>query len=285
MYITFDTRQFYFLDNRDNEHNDPSITTGVPDMLPKPEFMPSILVRSSDMKVVNGSQILKGYYALSYSWNQSGKIIYNTFRDRHIRVDKGKHKIIFSDDEDKIISPNKKNIIRSWNKIQNKHGDDVLNNTKYVKFEGIIQQICQQFNIKYIWYDQLCINQDDKEEKYQKIPHEYQYFKRLWTLEEAIKSKRQLLVGENTHIWTEDLYSLQELKILCQPFEELSVQEILYHAHKRTSTKDHDRVLALIHLFPDIIDLIKIDYDQPLKDLMIQFYGLLAKKDLNILLF
>ncbi|KAI9251901.1 hypothetical protein BDA99DRAFT_521481 [Phascolomyces articulosus] len=32
---------------------------------------------------------------------------------------------------------------------------------KYVKFEGIIQRICQQFNIKYIWVDQLCINQDD----------------------------------------------------------------------------------------------------------------------------
>ncbi|KAI9274712.1 hypothetical protein BDA99DRAFT_498325, partial [Phascolomyces articulosus] len=78
---------------------------------------------------------------------------------------------------------------------------------KYVKFEGIIQQICQQFNIKYIWYDQLCINQNNKEEKQHEIrnmhqiyenayctvalvpdytadddlnPSKQQYFKRLW---------------------------------------------------------------------------------------------------------
>ncbi|KAI9268229.1 hypothetical protein BDA99DRAFT_598118 [Phascolomyces articulosus] len=76
---------------------------------------------------------------------------------------------------------------------------------KYVKFERIIQQICKDFYIKYICFDQMCTNQNDKEEKHneiRKVHHIYddvyctvalvldinvvlcgieQYFKRLWT--------------------------------------------------------------------------------------------------------
>ncbi|KAI9251475.1 hypothetical protein BDA99DRAFT_521976 [Phascolomyces articulosus] len=51
---------------------------------------------------------------------------------------------------------------------------------QYVKFEGIIQQICQQFNIKYIWYDQLCINQDNKEEKQREIRNMHQIYENAY---------------------------------------------------------------------------------------------------------
>ncbi|KAI9271737.1 hypothetical protein BDA99DRAFT_500856, partial [Phascolomyces articulosus] len=51
---------------------------------------------------------------------------------------------------------------------------------QYVKFEVIIQQICQQFNIKYVWYDQLCINQDDKEEKYREIRNMHQIYENAY---------------------------------------------------------------------------------------------------------
>ncbi|KAI9274713.1 hypothetical protein BDA99DRAFT_533330 [Phascolomyces articulosus] len=55
------------------KHVKPPIT--IPDDLPKPDFMPAKLVRASDMKVVDGSQVNEGYCALSYSWNQSGDIV------------------------------------------------------------------------------------------------------------------------------------------------------------------------------------------------------------------
>ncbi|KAI9271628.1 heterokaryon incompatibility protein-domain-containing protein [Phascolomyces articulosus] len=112
----------------------------IPNDLPKPDFMPTKLVRISDMKVVDGSQANESYCALSYSWNQSGDMVLDETTGKYKRIDKGKHRIFRSDDH-----------------------------YEYVKFEGLIQQICQQFNIKYIWYDQLCINQDNKEEKHHEI--------------------------------------------------------------------------------------------------------------------
>ncbi|KAI9252857.1 heterokaryon incompatibility protein-domain-containing protein [Phascolomyces articulosus] len=253
--------QYSFNDKRIlAKHVKPPIT--IPNDLPKPDFMPSKLVRISDMKVVDGSQVNEGYCSLSYSWNQSGSIIYNPFRRKYARFDKGKHKIIRLD-----------------------------GNYEYVKFEGIIQHICQQFNIKYIWCDQLCINQHDKEEKHHEIrnmhqiyenayctvafvpdfthddylhPRKQQYFKRLWTLEEIIKSKKLLFVGRNEHQYGDS--TLFELNLLTKSPSGLNASQILYHAHQRTSTKEHDRVFALIQLYPEFIDKVKIDYDQPFEN-------------------
>ncbi|KAI9272745.1 hypothetical protein BDA99DRAFT_533583 [Phascolomyces articulosus] len=191
MYITYETVPNYW-----SEKNVMPRKT-IPNDLPKPDFMPAKLVRISDMKVVSGSQVNEGYCALSYSWNQSGDILYDEIAGKYKRIDKGKHRIFRSD-----------------------------YHYEYVKFEGIIQQICQQFNIKYIWYDQLCINQDNKKEKQREIrkmhrlyenayctvalvpdfsrertlhTSEQQYIKRLWTLEEAIMSKKLLYVGRNRY--------------------------------------------------------------------------------------
>ncbi|KAI9278780.1 hypothetical protein BDA99DRAFT_567435 [Phascolomyces articulosus] len=131
MYIDYETAQYTYVPHpdeakgRSNKYSQPP--KKVPNDLPKPDFMPTKLVCISDMAVVDGSQVNEGYCALSYSWNQSGSFFYNPFRRKY------------------IIRPD--------------------GNCEYVKFEGIIQQICQQFNIKYIWYDQLCINQDNTEEK------------------------------------------------------------------------------------------------------------------------
>ncbi|KAI9246445.1 hypothetical protein BDA99DRAFT_592369 [Phascolomyces articulosus] len=105
----------------------------------------------------------------------------------------------------------------------------------------------------------------------------------LRTLEEARKSKRLIFVGRDIHLWGEDLKN-GSINHLTQASSQLSVTKILYHAHQRTSTKDHDRVFAPIQLFPEFIDRIYFDYDQKLEDL-IQFYGLFAKKDISILFF
>ncbi|KAI7851154.1 hypothetical protein BDC45DRAFT_572241 [Circinella umbellata] len=48
------------------------------------------------------------------------------------------------------------------------------------------------------------------------------------------------------------------------------------------STKEHDHVFALAKILPEIMKKITVDYDQDIPELIIQFYGLLAKKDLRI---
>ncbi|KAG2221005.1 hypothetical protein INT45_004624 [Circinella minor] len=274
--------------------------------------MPNYLVRTSDMKVVKGSEVQEGYCTLSYSWNQSGEIVINeTGKKSHRRIDQGKHKIIFPG---KTVPKKPRGRKRIPGKV------------KFVKFEGIIQEICKDFNIKYIWYDQMCINQDDEEEKHNEIREMHkiysnahckvalipdlkifsygpekstggaithnldlgafsmtQWMKRMWTLEETVMSSRMLFVGSNIHAWWYCLPAIY-FPLFYKQFAN-SAARILHCAHTRTSTKEHDHVFALANIFPDVMKEITIDYNQDIQELMIQFYGALAKKDLSILCF
>ena len=282
----------------------------IPSMLPKPDFMPTYLVRTSDMKVVPGSEVHEGYCTLSYSWNQSGEIIKDeTGKKSHRRIDEGKHKIVFPARTVRKKPRGRKRIPRK---------------VKYVTFEVLIQEICKDFNIKYIWYDQMCIDQDDEEEKYREIrqmhkiysnahckialvPELYtvtqyyqeynrlcrsipgwplmraQWMKRVWTLEELVMSSKTLFVGCGTHLWWYCI-SKREFPIFHQDVNR-DAAVILYSAHARTSTKEHDHVFALANIFPEIMKEITIDYNQDLQELMIRFYGALSKTDLSILCF
>ncbi|KAI9268231.1 hypothetical protein BDA99DRAFT_558398 [Phascolomyces articulosus] len=249
--------------------------------------MPTRLVHVSDMNVVQGSEVSEGYCALSYSWEWCGNNI----------VDKmGEEKTARDDQErkHKIVAPGRRvqQKPRGRKHIQGK--------VKFVKFDGIIQQLCKDFNINYIWYDQLCINQYDQGEKQREIRQMHRiynnaycttfdtllsadWFTRSWTLEEALMSKRLLFVGYNIHAWWFSLRKIPSISTLFQRPAEQNVCAVLYYAHARESSKEHDRVFSLVNIFPDIMDEITIDYDQPLLDLLIQFYGHLAKKDLSIL--
>ncbi|KAI9253518.1 hypothetical protein BDA99DRAFT_540771 [Phascolomyces articulosus] len=243
-------------------------TKKVPNELLKPGFMPVKLVCISDMQVVNGPQVNEGYCALSYCWNQPGDILLDEDTGNPKRVDEGKHKII--------------------------HRLLYINATKYVKFEDFIQQICDNEekkreirNMHHIYENAYCTIALVSEYKcgYLSYTTTQEYFNCLWTLGEAIKSKRLLFVGKNKHQWGEDIGEPNGVNMLIKPKSEFNVSQILYYAHQRTSSKNHDRVFALIQLFPEFTDRISFDYDQSFEDLMIQFYGLLAKKDIGILFF
>ena len=98
-------------------------------------------------------------------------------------------------------------------------------------------------------------------------------------------SKKVLFVGRDIHAWWYVLHWFNQISSLFKKSISQNLCTLLFHAHMRTSTNSHDRIFALANIFPEIIDKINISYDQPIDDLMIQFYGLLAKKDLSILCF
>ncbi|KAI7851132.1 hypothetical protein BDC45DRAFT_559610 [Circinella umbellata] len=283
----------------------------LPSNLPKPNFMPSYLVRTSDMKLVEASKVDEGYCTLSYSWNQSGEVLKNEETGKSDRIDHGKHEIIFPG------NPTREN---------SECEEQTLGEIKYVKFEGLIQEICKDFNIKYIWYDQMCIDQNDEKKKhdeihrmhkiysnsyctialipelmveargqgsnvawfianmtYDRVFQQAQWMKRMWTLEETVLSSRIIFVGPNAHCWW---YRLQEAYFpVFRKKTGNDVATILNYAHARTTTNKHDHVFALANIFPDIMEQIKPDYKQNIQELMLHFYGLLAKKDLSILFF
>ncbi|KAG2219337.1 hypothetical protein INT45_006870 [Circinella minor] len=277
----------------------------IPSVLPKPTFMPSYLVRTSDMKLIKGSEVHEGYCSLSYSWNQSGEILINKTTGKSYRIDEGKHKII----------------LKACKRVRKERRERkrIAPKVKFVKFEELIQEICKDCNIKYIWYDQMCINQENEKEKHREIRQMHriysnayctvalipelvemhrhtvthrkfmQYMKnsqwmgRMWTLEEATMSSKMLIVGRNTHYWGEEIAS-NSYFFFSKKFD-YDISLILFQAHMRTSTKEHDHVYALGNLFPDLMEQITIDYNRDANELIIEFYGLLAKKDLNILFF
>ncbi|KAI9278198.1 hypothetical protein BDA99DRAFT_577603 [Phascolomyces articulosus] len=290
MYITYETAQWH--ENQDNSDwkyqyikSETQLVT-FPNILPKTEFMPTKLVRISDMKVVEGSHIKEGYCTLSYSWNQSGDSVVDPITGKEKRLDEGKHQLVFSP-----LST----LQHVYYKMQN---NDIPDTSKHVLFEGIIQHMCQQFNIHYLWYDQMCINQDDKEERKREIRNMHRIYNNDYCTialvpEFYVETEKDGKPSFNTvsdvqvlnfHIWGNYTASAP-VHDLSRSLEDLNVQQILYHAHQRTSTREHDRVFALANLFPDFIDQINFDDDQPIEDLMIHFYGLLAKKDIGILFF
>ncbi|KAI8143008.1 hypothetical protein BJV82DRAFT_713682 [Fennellomyces sp. T-0311] len=186
-----------------------------------PIFKPTWLVRVSNMQVVPGSSVKGHYWCLSYSWNQSGELIHRG-GEKYDRIDSCGHQIITYDNSTTI-------------------DDSVSQRIRYVNFNDLIQQICIDFCITYIWYDQLCIDQNDHDSKMREIQQmhliyknarctlalipelrcesgktrggyanmgvipESQWSKRMWTLEEAYMSRNILFVGRDVHIWLNEI--------------------------------------------------------------------------------
>ncbi|KAI8147615.1 hypothetical protein BJV82DRAFT_353368 [Fennellomyces sp. T-0311] len=176
------------------------------------------------MQVVTGSIVNDHYWTLSYSWNQSGEIIHRG-DEEYERIDEGRHTIVSTRE---MMSGNP---------------------GKEVKFEGLIQQMCIDFGIQYIWYDQMCIDQGNHDEKVHEIQQMHliyknarctlalipeleftgdkdrrghyaantniipnsQWSKRMWTLEETYMSKSILFVGCNVYLWS-DHYKTQGVR-------------------------------------------------------------------------
>ena len=123
------------------------------------------------MKVIPGSSINEHYWTLSYSWSQSGEIIHKG-NEEYERVDEGQHQIVSHRYGDKNLTAGQQDIPRYWpsgetseniyrlvnrntEELRVKRIDGATKTIRYVRFEELIQQICKDFRIKYIWFDQL----------------------------------------------------------------------------------------------------------------------------------
>ncbi|KAI8142128.1 hypothetical protein BJV82DRAFT_615642 [Fennellomyces sp. T-0311] len=279
-------------------------------------YKPTWLVRTSDMKPVRGSEVHERYYALSYSWSQSGDCPMNGQDEKQLH----RQKIVLYRKKTKRRRPRGRTRIR------------VPMKPRYTSFEKLIQQISKDFGIRYIWWDQWCINQASKEEKQREIKQMHNIYKhayctvvlvpeleytglqshlpgynavnigaisksewitRAWTLEEAFMSKRLLFLGRNVHMWshTSDNILLSEtntamfLRAVCTRSMKWNACIALQYARKRTSTKEHDRYFALANMFHEKMSDLNTSYKQPLKDLALWFYERLAMDDISILYF
>ena len=171
-----------------------------------PKYKPTLLVRVSDMQPVPGSNVQGQYWALSYSCNQS---IFHTDNKNHKKSDPSQYIIVSRQ------QTSSKSIKRT------------------VNLEKFIQQICIDFGIEYIWYDHLCLSQEQnnavdvpqtrlvysnacgtvalvpqlKEIANGKanldIMLNCQWNKRLWNFHELHMSKKVLFVGRNVYFWAD----------------------------------------------------------------------------------
>ncbi|KAI8141244.1 hypothetical protein BJV82DRAFT_670871 [Fennellomyces sp. T-0311] len=271
------------------------------------------------MQVVSGLAVNDHYWALSYSWNQSGDIICKG-DDDYERIDQGKHRII----------THKLSTLSMSDYYSDVETSDAKNKSaRFVTFEGLIRKICLDFDIKYIWYDRMCIDQSSEEAKLHEIRKmhliyksafctvalvpeltytgecrhhfpftnidvlsESQWSKRMWTLEETYMSRNIVFVGRNVHLCSSEVIPLGSGK--GQAFIDAIVDikkkqwracTVLWYARIRTSSKAHDQVFALANIFPEYKDDIDFNYHQPVCDLALKFYRLLAQNDHSILAF
>ncbi|KAI9262319.1 hypothetical protein BDA99DRAFT_537659 [Phascolomyces articulosus] len=306
------------------------------------EYRPTCLIRVSDWKKVPGKQVETGYCALSYVWEQSGDVVQKE-NGEYDCIDNGRHCIVEGYDMGK-------NGFSPTDEEENKFEVQLSPSTrskaaiKHVTYEELLQQICKDFEIEYLWYDKICIDQSDDEIKLREIkqmnkiysnacytvaivpevhiydPKDFDtinplrdatessikawadmgqrslWWKRSWTLEETMSSKRILVVGTDTHFWqhslqtcdiptTYDDFSACMLDFANQQRGGGSVNQALGQAHYRTSSKEHDKIFSLANIFPDIFKNMEINYKINIKTTFHHFYQTIATHDLSILCF
>ena len=142
-------------------------------------FRPAWLIRTCDWKKVSGNEAQSGYCALSYCWEQSGDLVSKTTGDMATTktndsnnsngrkvcnnpldyIDIGAHKLIQTSKKEQ-----RQQRSRCLGTFPTSGNNKVKTTIKHVSFEQLLQQICIDFQIGYLWYDKICIdsNDDDK---------------------------------------------------------------------------------------------------------------------------
>ncbi|KAI9249701.1 heterokaryon incompatibility protein-domain-containing protein [Phascolomyces articulosus] len=351
MYITYcrNQRSIKVVDTTQYRRNP---TTG--------EYRPTYLIRVSDWVKVPGKQAETGYCALSYVWEQSGDVVQKE-NGEYDCIDNGRHCIVEGYDMGKdglfpkiirMLRREKRDSVTMTPtdaeeiKFEVKFIPSTRSKAtiKHVTYEELLQQICKDFEIEYLWYDKICIDQSDHEIKLQEIkqmhkiysnacytvaivpevhiydPKDFDtidlvyddtkastkawidmvakslWWKRSWTLEETMSSKRILVIGTDTHFWQHSFHtcdiptSYNDFSIWMLDFANQqqgggSVNQALRQAQFRTSSKEHDKIFSLANIFPDLFKSMEINYKIDIKTTLNRFYRTIATHDLSILCF
>ncbi|KAG2217144.1 hypothetical protein INT45_004599 [Circinella minor] len=157
------------------------------------DYRPTWLVRVSDWKRVPGEAAVDGYHTLSYCWEQSGEVVKreNDNNDYHL-VDNSEHCVVEGYDADndfimrKSLSPIEEcdleeSIDPEVEEKNNKYVtwcEPISETTtlKHVTYEELLQQLCKDFQVEYLWYDKVCIDQSDKKHKSDEIKQMHQIY-------------------------------------------------------------------------------------------------------------
>ncbi|KAI9261642.1 hypothetical protein BDA99DRAFT_538030 [Phascolomyces articulosus] len=135
------------------------------------KYRPTFLIRVSDRKRVPGKEAKDGYCALSYIQTQSGKIVEKENGEFEC-IDDGHHRIIEGYDMDGgegdfilLASTEEQEYIpvMVFGSLKTQH------ETRTMSYDELLQQICKDFKIEYLWYDKICIDPSDNEIKQREI--------------------------------------------------------------------------------------------------------------------
>ncbi|KAI9278419.1 heterokaryon incompatibility protein-domain-containing protein [Phascolomyces articulosus] len=288
------------------------------------KFRPTWLVKVSEWKKVPGKGVKEGYCTISYCWEQSGDIVKkNDGSGEYDCIDNKGNLIItqdypstnneFHEDEMRLgtYAEFLKQLCEDF-KIEYLWYDKICINQLEPKAK--IKEIKEMHNI----YSNACYTVAFVPEVHVVDPQDFEiehpqhgtnararaieaileskWWKRSWTLEEIMVSRRMLIVGINTNFWQTSLYScdvptgVNNLSTSLLDFANQgngrgTVNQALQEAHFRTSTKHHDIILSLANVFPGMFEHINTSYKAPVQTLFNDFYRHIATVDHSILCF
>ncbi|KAG2217122.1 hypothetical protein INT45_009339 [Circinella minor] len=216
---------------------------------------------------------------------------------------------------------------------------------RYVTYGELLQQVCKDFQVEYVWYDKICIDQEDHKAKLSEIQQMHKvysnarytiaiipevrrynqkdlkddvgdcaykalgcliddamgscWFKRSWTLEEVMMSRRILIVGANTNMFQHSLFRTDIPTTLdifsgtlldfggraVTQYERGTVNQALAHAHFRTSTKPQDVIHSLKNIFYYMFYDIEASHSTDIKTIFNNFYRHVTTIETSILCF
>ncbi|KAI9265174.1 heterokaryon incompatibility protein-domain-containing protein [Phascolomyces articulosus] len=276
------------------------------------EYRPTYLIRVSDWKKVPGKQVETGYCALSYVWEQSGDVV---------QKENGEYDCI--DNEGRCIvegyDMNKGDITTMTLTEEEKYEVQFLPSTtskatiKHVAYKELLQQICKDFEIEYLWYDKICIDQSDDENKLREIKQMHKiYSNACYTVaivpevhihdpkvintiipinNDTEASLRAWIDMAQKSLWWKRSWTLEETMYFNWMLDFAnqqrggSVNQALSEAHFRTSSKEHDKIFSLANIFPDMFKYMEINNKIDIKTTVNHFYRTIATHDLSILCF
>ncbi|KAI7848083.1 heterokaryon incompatibility protein-domain-containing protein [Circinella umbellata] len=140
------------------------------------DYRPTWLIRVSDWKKVPGEEAVHGYHTISYSWEQSGKVVpRNDGSGEYDLIDHGKHCIVedYNLYYDGIINSTLKDDTHvTWCQPESEGA-----RIRDVTYNQLLQQLCKDFQVDYVWYDKLCINQSDSKAKSYEIKQMHKIYR------------------------------------------------------------------------------------------------------------